>query len=56
MKTSMSYRRNPAKCYYMIVHNYGHAGKGLAFSIGCAKDSLSLIEMCLTEMNFKELQ
>ena len=40
----------------MIVHNYGHAGKGLALSIGCAQDSLSLIEICLTEMNFKELQ
>ena len=40
----------------MIVHNYDHAGKGLAFSIGCAKDTLSLIELCLTEMNFKELQ
>lgn len=40
----------------MVVHNYGHAGKGLAFSRGCAQDSLSLIETCLTEMNFKELQ
>ena len=40
----------------MIVHNYDHAGKGLAFSIGCAKDTLSLIEMCLTKMNFRELQ
>ena len=37
-----------------VVHNYGHDGKGLAFSIGCANDSLSLIETCLTEMNFKE--
>jgi len=35
-----------------VVHNYGHGGKGLVFSIGCAKDVLSLVEKCLFKMNF----
>lgn len=37
-----------------VVYNYGHGGKGLVFSMGCAKDALSLVETCLIERNFKE--
>ena len=35
-----------------IVHNYGHGGKGLAFSIGCAKESVMLTEKYLGEKGF----
>ena len=38
-----------------VVHNYGHTGKGFALSIGCAKDTLLLVEQCLTEKKFKVL-
>ena len=27
-----------------VVHNYGHTGQGLVYSIGCARDSIQLIE------------
>ena len=38
-----------------VVHNYGHTGKGFAFSIGCAKEALSLIEQCFVEKQFEVL-
>ena len=36
-----------------VVHNYGHAGKGFALSIGCARDAISLIEECFIEKHFE---
>lgn len=37
-----------------VVHNYGHTGQGLVFSIGCAKDSIKLVEECLTRKAFQK--
>jgi len=36
-----------------IVHNYGHGGCGVGFSIGCAKESVTLTEKCLSEKGFR---
>jgi len=33
----------------VIVHNYGHENKGFALSIGCAKDTVLLVEKHLNE-------
>jgi len=35
-----------------VVHNYGHTGQGLVYSIGCAKDSIQLIENYLERKHF----
>ena len=37
-----------------VVHNYGHTGQGLVFSIGCAKDSIRLAEECLEKKTFQK--
>jgi len=37
-----------------IVHNYGHTGQGLVFSIGCAKDSVKHVEECLKMKAFQK--
>ncbi|XP_065907449.1 D-aspartate oxidase-like [Dysidea avara] len=36
----------------VIVHNYGHNNKGFALSIGCAKDTVLLVEKHLNERGF----
>ena len=36
-----------------VVHNYGHTGQGLVFSIGCAKDCIKHVEECLTKKSFQ---
>ena len=35
-----------------IVHNYGHGGQGVTFFIGCALDSVKLVEDCLLQKGF----
>ena len=35
-----------------VVHNYGHTGQGLVYSIGCAKDSIKLVEEYLERRQF----
>jgi len=35
-----------------VVHNYGHTGQGLVYSIGCAKDSIQLVEEYLEMKHF----
>ena len=35
-----------------VVHNYGHTGQGLVYSIGCAKDSIQLTENYLERKHF----
>ena len=37
-----------------VVHNYGHTGQGLVFSIGCAKDAIKHVEECLKMKSFQE--
>lgn len=37
-----------------VVHNYGHTGQGLVFSIGCAKDSVKHVEECLRKKAFQK--
>jgi len=35
-----------------VVHNNGHTDQGIVFSIGCAKDSIELIEEYLERKQF----
>ena len=37
-----------------VVHNYGHTGQGLVFSIGCAKDSIKHVEECFKQKAFQK--
>jgi len=35
-----------------VIHNYGHAGQGVTFFIGCALDTIKLVEDCLLQKGF----
>ncbi|XP_065908600.1 D-aspartate oxidase-like [Dysidea avara] len=35
-----------------VVHNYGHGGQGVTFFIGCAIDTVKLVEDCLIQKGF----